>query len=80
MVIVTIEPRTGRLNLLDTGDLAAAGRGPKFTSVSDRMNDSPTILPEALVRLRINVSDKTRDSLTSANPSEDHYRTSGTKG
>ncbi|KAG5717326.1 Mediator of RNA polymerase II transcription subunit 14, partial [Termitomyces sp. T112] len=31
VVIMTIDSRTGRLNLRDTGDLAAAGRGPHFT-------------------------------------------------
>ncbi|OBZ68191.1 Mediator of RNA polymerase II transcription subunit 14 [Grifola frondosa] len=52
VVIVTIDPRTGRLNLRDTGDLAAAGRGPRFTVISDRLNDSPAILPDALLRLK----------------------------
>ncbi|KAH9945691.1 MED14-domain-containing protein [Amylocystis lapponica] len=54
VVIVTIDSRTGRLNLRDTGDLAAARRGPRFTAISDKLNENPTILAEALVRLRYN--------------------------
>ncbi|OJT12740.1 Mediator of RNA polymerase II transcription subunit 14 [Trametes pubescens] len=53
VVIVTVDPRTGRLTLCDTGDLAAAGRGPRFAAISDRLNDSPQRLPEALIRLRL---------------------------
>ena len=56
VVIVTIDPRTGRLTLRDTGDLAAAGRGPRFASLTDRLNDLPYMLPQALVGLRISVS------------------------
>lgn len=55
VVIVTIDPRTGRLNLRDTGDLAAAGRGPRFTAISEKLNENPAVLLEALVRLRLNV-------------------------
>ncbi|KAH9894934.1 MED14-domain-containing protein [Cubamyces lactineus] len=53
VVIVTVDPRTGRLTLRDTGDLAAAGRGPRFATISDRLNDTPWWLPEALLRLRL---------------------------
>jgi mediator of RNA polymerase II transcription subunit 14 len=56
MAITTIDPRTGRINLRDTGDLAAAGRGPRFTAITEKLNENPTILLEALVRLRHNVS------------------------
>jgi mediator of RNA polymerase II transcription subunit 14 len=55
VVIITIDSRTGRLNLRDTGDLAAAGRGPRFTAISEKLNENPTILFEALVRLRLHV-------------------------
>ncbi|TDL22587.1 MED14-domain-containing protein [Rickenella mellea] len=54
MVIVSIDPRTGRLALRDTGDLAAAGRGPRFAIISDRINDYPPVIYDALVRLRYN--------------------------
>ncbi|KAH8108107.1 mediator complex subunit MED14-domain-containing protein [Cristinia sonorae] len=54
VVIVTIDPRTGRLGLRDSGDLAAAGKGPRFTLFSDKLNDNPAALAEALVRLRLN--------------------------
>ncbi|KAH7889201.1 mediator complex subunit MED14-domain-containing protein [Phlebopus sp. FC_14] len=54
VVIVSIDTRTGRMNLRDTGDLAAAGRGPRFTAISERLNESPNMLLEALIRLRYN--------------------------
>ncbi|KAI0644574.1 MED14-domain-containing protein [Trametes meyenii] len=53
VVKVTVDPRTGRLTLRDTGDLAAAGRGPRFAAISDKLNDSPWRLPDALIRLRL---------------------------
>ncbi|RPD78468.1 MED14-domain-containing protein [Lentinus tigrinus ALCF2SS1-7] len=53
VVIVTVDPRTGRLTLRDTGDLAAAGRGPRFAAITERLNDSPYMLPHALVALRV---------------------------
>ncbi|EJF55792.1 MED14-domain-containing protein [Dichomitus squalens LYAD-421 SS1] len=52
VVIVTVDPRTGRLTLRDTGDLAAAGRGPRFAAITQRLNDAPFMLPQALVLLR----------------------------
>jgi mediator of RNA polymerase II transcription subunit 14 len=55
VVIITIDTRTGRLTLRDTGDLAAAGRGPRFALFSERLNDNPTLLMDALFRLRITV-------------------------
>lgn len=56
VVIVTIDPRTGRLTLLDTGDLAAAGRGPRFSVITEKLNENPSIMFEALIRFRIQVS------------------------
>ncbi|KAI0768733.1 MED14-domain-containing protein [Trametes elegans] len=53
VVILTVDPRTGRLTLRDTGDLAAAGRGPRFAVISNHLNESPQRLPEALIRLRL---------------------------
>ena len=55
IVIVTIEPRTGKISLRDTGDLGAAGRGPRFLAISEKLNENPTALLEALTRLRVNV-------------------------
>lgn len=55
VVIVSIDTRTGRLNLRDTGDLAAAGRGPRVSAFSDKLNKSPKMLFDALIRLRFNV-------------------------
>lgn len=58
IVIVTIEPRTGKISLRDTGDLGAAGRGPSFLAISEKLNENPTVLLlEALTRLRIKVCD-----------------------
>ncbi|EGO25140.1 hypothetical protein SERLADRAFT_414850 [Serpula lacrymans var. lacrymans S7.9] len=54
VVVISIDTRTGRLNLRDTGDLAAAGRGPRFTAISERLNQDPSLLLDALVRLRLN--------------------------
>ncbi|KAF8813688.1 MED14-domain-containing protein [Phlegmacium glaucopus] len=53
VLIITIDSRTGRLNLRDTGDLAAAGRGPRFIAISERLNENPAILMDALFRLRL---------------------------
>jgi mediator of RNA polymerase II transcription subunit 14 len=55
VLIITIDSRTGRLNLQDTGDLAAAGRGPRFVTFSDRLNENPAFLMDALFRLRLSV-------------------------
>lgn len=55
VAIVSIDTRTGRLNLRDTGDLAAAGRGPRFSAISDTLNEAPNMLFDALIRLRYNV-------------------------
>jgi hypothetical protein len=40
----------------DTGDLAAAGRSQRFTSFNEKINENPTMLSEALIRLRSSVS------------------------
>ena len=56
MALTTIDARTGRINLRDTGDPAAAGRGPRFIVISERLNENPPMLLEALVRLRLHVS------------------------
>lgn len=53
---MTIDPRTGRIILRDTGDLAAAGRGPHFNRFSDVINDNPGELGGMLARLRFSVS------------------------
>ncbi|OCH90250.1 MED14-domain-containing protein [Obba rivulosa] len=52
MVIVTLDPRTGRLNLRDTGDLAAAGRGSRFALLTQTLNENPTMLIHFLVTLK----------------------------
>jgi len=55
VLIITIDTRTGRLGLRDTGDLASAGRGPRFALFSEKLNENPSILMDALFRLRLAV-------------------------
>lgn len=50
---MNIDPRTGRLNLRDTGNLATAKRGPRFLKVSDQLNENPGILFNVLHGLRL---------------------------
>jgi len=58
IVVATIEPRTGKISLRDTGDLGAAGRAPRFVAISEKLNENPTVLLiDALTRLRIMVCD-----------------------
>ncbi|GJJ06661.1 hypothetical protein Clacol_000856 [Clathrus columnatus] len=53
-VVVTIDPRTGKFALRDTGDLTSAGRGPRFASVSEKINENPVLVLNAIVTLRYN--------------------------
>ncbi|KAI6103423.1 mediator complex subunit MED14-domain-containing protein [Pisolithus sp. B1] len=53
VAVISIDTRTGRMNLRDTGDLAAAGRWPRFATITDVLNESPNKLLEALSRLRL---------------------------
>ena len=53
IVVVHIDPRTGRLNLRDTGNLATAKRGPRFLNVSDQLNENPAMLFPELHKLRL---------------------------
>jgi len=43
------------MNLRDTGDLAAAGRGPRFTAITDHLNEDPSLLLVVLLKLRLHV-------------------------
>ncbi|KAA1472975.1 MED14-domain-containing protein [Dentipellis sp. KUC8613] len=54
IVTVTIDARTGRLNLRDTGELGSASRAPRFAAINEKLNENPGMLLEALVRLRMN--------------------------
>ncbi|KAL4077046.1 mediator complex subunit MED14-domain-containing protein [Scleroderma yunnanense] len=53
VVVISIDTRTGRMNLRDTGDLAAAGRGPRFAVITNRLNEDPSRLLGALLQLRL---------------------------
>lgn len=55
IVIITIDLRTGELNLRDTGDLGAASRSQKYSKITATLNQNPLLLLDALVRLRVNV-------------------------
>ncbi|CAA7259201.1 unnamed protein product [Cyclocybe aegerita] len=53
VAIITIDVRTGKINVRDTGDLAAAGRGPRFAVFTEGINSNPAVLLEWLCRLRL---------------------------
>lgn len=55
MLYITIDARTGRFILRDSGDLAAWERGYRFSRYADRLNDNPAVLLEAIINLRFNV-------------------------
>lgn len=52
---IAIDSRTGRFSLRDSGNLAAAGRGPRFSAVADRINEMPNLLIEAISKFRYTV-------------------------
>jgi hypothetical protein len=79
IVVVTIEPRTGKISLRDTGDLGAAGRGPRFLAISEKLNENPTVLLEALTRLRRNVRSIVLPFFIRFYVSLDNCRTGGAK-
>ncbi|KAJ7647579.1 mediator complex subunit MED14-domain-containing protein [Roridomyces roridus] len=53
VVLITLDSRTGRFNLRDTGDLTAVEKGPRFKTLSDKINEDPTVLFSLLIRLRL---------------------------
>ncbi|KAJ7874735.1 mediator complex subunit MED14-domain-containing protein [Mycena olivaceomarginata] len=53
VVLITLDSRSGRFNIRDTGDLAAAERGPRFKTLSDKINEDPMVLFSVLIRLRL---------------------------
>lgn len=56
MLYVSIDTRSGRFVLRDAGDLAAWERGYRFARYTDRLNDNPAVLLNAIINLRFNVS------------------------
>ncbi|CAL1707828.1 unnamed protein product [Somion occarium] len=54
VVVVSIDMRTGRLGIRDTGDLAASGRAPRFQTITEYLNINPPLLADFLLRLRLN--------------------------
>jgi len=53
VVIITLDPRTGRFNLRNVGDLSAAGRSPQFVTISDGLNANPHLLLDLFFNLRV---------------------------
>lgn len=80
IVTITVDARTGQISLRDSGDLAAAGRGPRFSAISQKLNESPGLLIEALRRLRLAVSDNMITNHLTLTSSTDNCRFVGTKG
>jgi len=82
IVMVTLDPRTGRLNLKDTGDLTATGRGPWFAALSERLVENPALLLDTLVGLQLNMKSISASS-TLAQPCHfltDHHRSRTAEG
>jgi mediator of RNA polymerase II transcription subunit 14 len=73
-VVVTIEPCSGKISLRDTGDLGAAGRAPRFVALSEKVNESPTLLLGGLMRLRVNVCSTLCPLLMRIHAALDDYR------
>lgn len=55
-LVVSVDARTGKFTLRDTGDLASAGRKPALVILSERVNQFPHELLDRLVNLRYTVS------------------------
>lgn len=53
---VSVDPRTGRFTLKDTGGLSVSGRAPRYAVLSDRVNDNPFLIYEVLVQARYSVN------------------------
>jgi mediator of RNA polymerase II transcription subunit 14 len=53
---ISIDARTGKFTLRDTGDLASAGRKPVLNILTERINHLPHELLDRLVNLRYTVS------------------------
>lgn len=56
MLYISIDTRTGRFILRDSGDLAAWERGYRFAPYANGLNSNPALLLDAVFRLRFNVS------------------------
>ncbi|KAI5116984.1 hypothetical protein M0805_001593 [Coniferiporia weirii] len=51
-ITVSVDPRTGRITLRDTGGLSASGKGPRYSLITDKINDNPFMVCEVLVAAR----------------------------
>ncbi|KAM6502426.1 Mediator complex subunit MED14 domain containing protein [Amanita muscaria] len=50
---ISVDARTGRISLRDTGDLAAPGKGDRFIAHTERINENAVTLLEVLMRIRV---------------------------
>lgn len=55
VVMITVDTRTGRVNLRDIGGLAAAGQGFRHANLNEKLNENPLRLSHTLHILRITV-------------------------
>lgn len=55
-ITVSIDTRTGRITLRDTGGLSAAGRAPQYAYFTEKINENPFAVYDFLVTARFNVS------------------------
>jgi mediator of RNA polymerase II transcription subunit 14 len=51
---ITLDPRTGRLSMRDSGGLAGADRTPRLPAMADKINENPPMLLQALAVFRVN--------------------------
>lgn len=78
---VSVDTRTGRITLRDTGSLSASGRAARYSLITDRINENPAMVCDVLVQARFSV----RFSVILSfhywfNVRSDYYRARGTKG
>ncbi|KAJ7739667.1 hypothetical protein DFH07DRAFT_778652 [Mycena maculata] len=53
VVLITLDSRSGPSNIRDTGELAAAEKGPRLKTLSDKINEDPMVLFDDLIQLRL---------------------------
>lgn len=80
VVLITLDSRSGRFNIRDTGDLAAAEKGPRFKTLSDKINEDPTVLFNVLIRLRLIVRFFNRSTFVLLTRLSDYHGSSRAEG